>query len=856
MQSKPPESALLATSHEGVTGYRPAQVAWPQPSQPIGRQRIGPHAENHMTERQQDLFEIEPPQWELDAQQDWQAARVAFSVPPFGPYDYRIPDWATEALQPGMRVRVPLGAGNRKLTGYCIDRFPASDPRAANLNPNKIKELLEVIDSQPLLTAELLELADWISRYYVAYLGPTIEAIVPVGVRERAGTRDVLFLSLTDDRTLLDSRLTAVQQKIVDTLAQAGQPLTVGELAESAGCSNGPINLLRKKGLILSHTERVWQREHGLAAETAEGAFQPNPDQRAVLEKIDAALDAHRSETFLLHGITGSGKTEVYIRAIERVISFGRQAIVLVPEISLTPQTRRRFRARFDRVAVLHSHLTPAERAWHWKEIAAGNIDVVIGARSAVFAPLPKLGLIVIDEEHDASFKQDKNPRYHARNVAQWRAERGRLPLILGSATPALESWHRAQQPETTPTPNGAVGEAGGKAADKGTPASTPTTDATQPSQRLSLASLPSRVLDRPLPDVATIDLRTEFKNRVSRGAVSRQLQAAMHTALQDGGQVILLLNRRGFSTTIQCPACGEVVYCPDCSIPMTHHRDGEKIVCHYCDHQDLVPLRCPNTACGFSDIRFSGFGTQKLELEVKARFPDIPCTRMDTDTMQRPGAHEKALDAFRRQETRILLGTQMIAKGLDFPDVTLVGVINADTALHFPDFRAAERTFQLVTQVAGRSGRGDKGGRVLVQTFSPDHPAIIAATHHDYEAFARFEILQREEHGYPPYAQLARLIFRGEQETRVEQFADAVAADIEKMGREKDVVLDVAGPAPCPVEKLRGKFRYHCLISVPRTVLEPADFALQQLLAELTENTRTPEDLQWVIDIDPWDLL
>ncbi|MEM9943291.1 MAG: primosomal protein N', partial [Planctomycetota bacterium] len=362
------------------------------------------------------------------------------------------------------------------------------------------------------------------------------------------------------------------------------------------------------------------------------------------------------NRTFLMHGITGSGKTEVYIRAIQRVVEFGRQAIVLVPEISLTPQTRQRFRARFDRVAVLHSHLTSAQRAWHWNEIASGNVQVIIGARSAIFAPAPNLGLIVLDEEHDGSFKQDNAPRYHARDVAQSRAQSESIPLVLGSATPSLESWQRAK------------------------------------SGAYETLSLRNRVLDLPLPDVATIDMRIDFSGRKRFGPISQKLRQEITSALKTGGQVILLLNRRGFSTRIQCPACGHVETCPDCSIPMTHHKEGNKIVCHYCDYQSPQPDRC--SQCRNTSIRFSGLGTQKLESHVKAMFPDVPLMRMDTDTMKKPGSHEKALATFRNGETKILLGTQMIAKGLDFPNVTLVGVINADTALHLPDFRAAERTF------------------------------------------------------------------------------------------------------------------------------------------------------------------
>ena len=435
--------------------------------------------------------------------------------------------------------------------------------------------------------------------------------------------------------------------------------------------------------------------------------------------------------------MTGSGKTEVYIQAIDEVLCYGRQAIVLVPEISLTPQTEQRFRSRFGRVAVLHSHQSDVERHRHWQQIAAGEVQVVVGARSAIFAPTPHLGLMVLDEEHEASFKQDSSPRYHARDVALARARLEQIPLVLGSATPSLESWHRAQQGV------------------------------------YQLLSLPERVFERPLPRVGTIDLRLEFQNRKSRGAVSRQLHVAMDEALKDDGQVILLLNRRGYTTHIQCPACGHVVRCPQCSIALTHHLTGHLAICHYCDYQIPPPAVCPE--CRSPGIRYSGVGTQRLEAEVKARFPHHRCLRMDTDTMQKPGSHERALAAFHSGEVKILLGTQMIAKGLDFPNVTLVGVINADTALHLPDFRAAERTFQLVTQVAGRTGRGPRGGRVLVQTFSPEHPAIMAAVRHDYAAFARQELPTRAALCYPPFSSMIRLVVRGP----VEAVAQATADDL-----------------------------------------------------------------------------
>jgi primosomal protein N' (replication factor Y) len=537
-----------------------------------------------------------------------------------------------------------------------------------------------------------------------------------------------------------------------------------------------------------------------------------NPDQQAALEAILAALRSRQHRTILIHGVTGSGKTEVYIQAIQEVIHFGRQAIVLVPEISLTPQTVERFRSRFGRVAILHSHLSDAQRHQQWQQIADGHVPVVVGARSAVFAPTPQLGLIVLDEEHETSFKQESVPRYHARDVAAARAAAEAVPLVLGSATPSLESWHRAR------------------------------------TGQYQLVEMPARVFDRPLPAVGTIDLRNESYRRQSRGAIGRQLHMAIAAALEEGGQVILLLNRRGFSTHIQCPACGHVVRCPGCDIALTHHRTEEIALCHYCDYQVPAPTACPH--CNFAGIHYGGRGTQRLEAEVRARFPGVPCLRMDTDAMQAPGSHEQAFVAFRSGRVRILLGTQMIAKGLDFPDVTLVGVINADTALHLPDFRAAERTFHLVTQVAGRTGRGPKGGRVLVQTFSPDHPAIQAATRHDFAAFAAGELPVRRMFRYPPFTAMIRLVIRGPAVRPAAEFAAHLAEQLRAALSDQQTDVRVLGPAPAPFARLRGKHRFQIQVQ------GPDGDALRSAVRRATADLRPPEGIQWIVDVDPMDML
>jgi primosomal protein N' (replication factor Y) len=457
--------------------------------------------------------------------------------------------------------------------------------------------------------------------------------------------------------------------------------------------------------------------------------------------------------------------------------------------------------------------LSDAERHGHWQRIAAGDVSVVVGARSAIFAPTPHLGLIVLDEEHETSFKQESAPRYHARDVAVARATAEEIPLVLGSATPSLESWQRAQ------------------------------------SGAYTLVEMPRRVLDRPMPAVGTIDLRgQQARGGLSRGAISRQMLAAVSAALDAGGQVILLLNRRGFSTHIQCPACGHVVRCPECDIALTHHRTEEIALCHYCDYEVPAPTKCP--ACSFAGIRYWGLGTQRLEAEVRARFPNVLAIRMDTDAMQAPGSHERALSAFRSGKVRILLGTQMIAKGLDFPNVTLVGVINADTALHLPDFRAAERTFQLVTQVAGRTGRGPKGGRVLVQTFSPDHPAIQAAVRHDYAAFAAGELPMRQMLCYPPFASMVRLVVRGPSEPIVAEFASYIVERLAAALAQRQAGARVLGPAPCPFARLRGKYRFQIQVQGPEG--EPLRAAVRQATAGL----EPPEDVQWIVDVDPVEML
>jgi len=771
-----------------------------------------------MPAQQQNLFDAEPEAWELDAAENRTVAAVVLASGPDQTFDYEVPGEFLDAsrpdrmLTPGRRVRVPFGRGNRTVVAYCVE--VTNQP----VGSRRLKSVAEVIDVQSLLSPAMLRLTRWMADYYLCPWGQVLEAVAPAAVRRMAGTREVQLLSVPDDvrgRLAALKLKSAVQRKALEELARSERPLSAAQLAARVDCTAAPIRALLKQGLVEATTSRVSSGSLSLAegsgdAAAGNGRLVLNADQQAALTSIIAALDAQQSAGILLHGVTGSGKTEVYLQAIEHVASFGRQAIVLVPEISLTPQTVRRFAARFARVAVLHSHLTDVERHRHWQSIARGEVEVIVGARSAVFAPTPHLGLIVLDEEHESTFKQDSAPRYHARDVAWQRAQAEGIPLVLGSATPSLESWQRTITGEFT---------------------------------RLSL---PKRVLNLPLPQALTVDLRDPAHTKRSRGAISRPLHQAMTAALRDGGQVMLLLNRRGFATHIQCPACGFVLNCAHCDLPLTFHRQHAAALCHYCDHQSPAPTACPD--CKSPAIRYGGLGTQKLEDEVRARFPDYPCARMDVDSMRQRGSHDRVLESFRRGEIRILLGTQMIAKGLDFPDVTLVGVVNADTALHLPDFRAAERTFQLVAQVAGRTGRGQRGGRVLVQTLSPDHPAIAAAVRHDFVAFARHELALRRAANYPPFATMVRLVVRGPQETTARESAVHLGERLRSAAAGLDGVR-VLGPGTAPIARLRGEHRFQIQMQAPLAS------GVQAVVREAVGGFAPPDEVRWTVDVDPWDM-
>jgi primosomal protein N' (replication factor Y) len=742
-------------------------------------------------------------------------AGVVFNRPMDQVYSYAIPGRLRASIRVGQRVRVPLGRSNQPVTAYVVSIEPT-----AKVDPGKVKEVLEVLDDPPLIDGVMLDLTRWIAGYYACSWGQALDAVVPAGVKKQAGTRIATCLTVPEEVRLARDTLALPprQAEILELICKAEGTLTVVDVCRMAKCTTAPIASLRKRGLL--HTVKRRMSRAPVAGPLDEPAPGDDHDGKApialtleqaqVLDRLDPSLGGDSFATFLLHGVTGSGKTEVYLSAIERVVARGREAIVLVPEISLTPQTIRRFRRRFDRVAVLHSHLSDAERHRHWRAIAAGEVQVVVGARSAIFAPTRRLGLIVIDEEHESTFKQETTPRYHARDVAVKRAQLEKVPVILGSATPALETWLNADRGRYT---------------------------------RLTLAR---RVAEREMPRVDIVDMRHEKPGKGQPlHAIGGLMRRAMAEALDDDGQVILLLNRRGFHTFILCPKCGSVLKCGACDVALTHHKERHRALCHTCDAEYDPPEHCP--ACRHNRLHYGGIGTERLEREVRDAFPGHVVRRMDSDTMRSPGSYEQVLAAFRARQVHILLGTQMIAKGLDFPDVTLVGVVNADTSLHLPDFRAAERTFQLVAQVAGRTGRGDRPGRVLVQTYSPDAPAISFATRHDYLGFVSQELPEREKIGCPPFGRAVRLIARGPNEADVVAYLQSVAGILRELA---GPTVRLLGPAPAPVMKIKHLFRYHLQLRAP------APGPLQALLRATLPMAEPPQPIELAVDVDPVSLL
>ena len=801
-----------------------------------------------------------------------------------GVYTYRVPDAMREEAVPGARVLVPFG--RRQITGVVAERVDGA--------ADGLKAIHDVLDARPALTPDLLALTRWTADYYLCAWGEAVKAALPsgTGVESRrvaralappdawaddkrgrqiltalaaqngsglpvAALAEVIgrksvpqnllrrmeaagVIELADEiqeatarvKTARHLRLAdgtaevrgAKQNALLDWLKDAGGPALQADALAATGATSGTVRSLEGYGLVESFEAEVERRADGLDGEAVARAapLDLHPAQTAALAAVVGAVEAGRAETFLLHGVTGSGKTEVYLRALRAALDLGKSAIVLVPEIALTPQTVRRFRSHFgDRVAVLHSRMSPGERLDAWTRIRDGVYPVVIGPRSAVFAPVRDLGIVIVDEEHEASYKQfDPAPRYHARDVAVMRAHRAGAACVLGSATPSMESvananagkYHRLEMPERVPVRS-------------------PDGTSRQPA---------------PLPPVRVIDLARERQVRRLKGALSHDLRLALADRLEKGEQTILLQNRRGYAPVLTCNSCGWTPTCRDCDVSLTVHKASRNLRCHYCGRAERIPRPCPS--CGEDDLALLGSGTQRVEEEIADVFPTARVLRMDLDTTSRKGAHRRILDAFGRGDADVLLGTQMVAKGLDFPRVTLVGVVEADTGMLLPDFRAAERTFQLLAQVAGRAGRHDLPGEVLLQTRNPDHPAIRFALKHDFHGFALGELGERLALGYPPFGRIVGVEVKGPESAATvalaERWGDALRREAGKVAG-----VEVLGPVPALVGRVKKWWRMHLMVKAPRTL--PAS-ALAALVRAAEGRVKTPSALRVNLDVDP----
>ena len=709
---------------------------------------------------------------------------VALPLPLFQTFTYAVEEGLANPVSVGSRVVVPLRNG--KEIGVVVGLVDVSPLK------RKPKAVLESPDAEPAIGASLLDLCKWMADYYIVPLGVTLRTVLPAALTGAESpnptrkTQRIVRLGVDIPSLLQRDKIFArarQQRAIFELIESLGGRTTVEQLANQAEFSPSVLKSLEKRGYIIIENEEVERDPFTTRGGISATRLEPTPAQQ---NAVDAMASADKGEVFLLHGITGSGKTLVYIELLRRIVDDrGQTAIVLVPEIALTPQTVDRFRAAFgDRIAVLHSALSEGERYDAWLALKRGDKRIVVGARSAVFAPLENLGAIIVDEEHESSYKQGETPRYHAREVAIVRAKNEGAVTVLGSATPSLESWANAS------------------------------------SGKYKLLTLPERVGGGKLPDVQVIDLRklaTVYtgmaQGGIDYGAVIREpLHDAIVECMRRGEQSILLLNRRGYSSFVQCIDCGSVATCPHCSITLTHHRNPERLICHYCLHKEDPRPDCPR--CGGRNLKQRGLGTQQVERLLSERFPAARIARMDFDTTSGKWAHTRILDRVGAGDVDILLGTQMIAKGLDFPNVTLVGVVDADVGINFPDFRASERCFQLLSQVSGRAGRGVKGGRVLIQTRLPAHHAVRYAVSHDYVSFVRDEMEGRIDPPYPPNVRLANIVFSGLVEDSTARLAIHAGEWLRELittraGEEVTVV----GPAPCPIERIKSRWRWHVLL-------------------------------------------
>ncbi len=734
-------------------------------------------------------------------------------------FTYIVPD--TMQLELGNHVLVPFGRGNKLAEGFVL--MLSTAPAEPDI---KLKSVFKLLEPYPIFTKEQLSLAYWMRETYRCLLVDALRLMIPTQLRgghikEKKQyvvrlAEDADFAAIRASMMNKDGSLKAPRQvEILEMLHKTGAPIAYNEVLKFLPGSSNSLNALITKGFIIREEFTIFRTPAGVLKQE-DTTVDLTASQENTIRAISFGMKTKRG-TFLIHGVTGSGKTEVYMQCINSCIENGQHAILLVPEISLTPQTMGLFRARFgNKVALLHSRLSAGERFDEWRKIRLGLVQVAVGARSVVFAPFDKLGLIVVDEEHEQSYQSETSPRYHAIEVARKRCLINNATLILGSATPSITSYYRAK------------------------------------TGRYTLLELPERVNLRPMPKFKIVDMREEYLCG-NTGIFSNMLLDELDACLKAGKQAILFLNRRGYSTFISCRSCGYVFQCKNCDISMTYHRTENRVKCHYCGLTETVPELCPN--CGRKFIKYSGIGTQQVHEQMNYRFPKAAALRMDYDSTRSKDAHEKILSAFARKEAQVLIGTQMVAKGLDFPDVTLVGVIDADKSMYLPDYRSAERTFQLLTQVAGRAGRDEIPGVVVVQTNSPLHPSIRFARTHDYKGFFTYELAQRRAALFPPFSLFIRVLLTGKDESQLYLEALHIGRELEKAalialgsGNSKDLIYLCASPSP--IKKRQGDYRYQVLIKLLRT--ERTAQVLNAIYNCINENSK---ERFFTVEINPNDL-
>jgi len=722
-------------------------------------------------------------------------------------FDYRIPLRLQERVHIGSRVAVPFG--RTVAQGYVIGL------------PNKssydsLKDISDVIGKKPLLDDKILELARWMGRYYCCPVELAVKCVLPEVVRKANISwkeRHYARIGSITSEQLAKLRKKAPKQARVIEILQNCEGMFLARLVELAETDASTVKRLASKGMVVI-ADRIEERDpFGGEVFLPTSPLSLTVEQQHGLNLCKAAVD-DPDKPVLIHGVTGSGKTEIYLQSIEYALRLGKGAIVLVPEISLTPQTIERFRARFSNqeITILHSHLGDGERHDQWHKIRDGQSHVVIGARSAVFAPVQNLGLIVVDEEHETTYKQDEAPRYNARDIAVMRGKILGAAVVLGSATPSLESYNNVKR------------------------------------GRYILANLPQRVDDKQMPLMRVIDMRQEAIRSKGLHVLSNKLRDAIAARLEKREQVILFLNRRGYATHLFCPKCGYVAKCVNCSVSLTYHRKLGQLRCHLCSYVSGVPKKCPDLECRDPAIRYSGMGTEKVESAVNSAFPKAQVKRMDSDVMTRKSRYREVLDAFRLGKIDILVGTQMIAKGLHFPNVTLVGIIYADMALHLPDFRASERTFQLLVQVAGRAGRGDVEGEVIVQSFTPFHPAVQYARQHDFIGFYEQEIEFRQSLRYPPFTRVVCITLKGRSETKTSFVAETLMKLLQNEIKGPDIMI--AGPTPAPLAKVQNQYRFQIMLRAEQIM------QLTNTVTQVVRDFKRPKDVGVSVDVDPVSLL